>query len=61
MAIDSANNIYVADTGNDRIRRITPGGLITNVVTGLNQPQGVAFKGTILYIADTGRYFLKGL
>ena len=31
MTIDSSGNLYVADTGNHRIRRVTPGGVVTTV------------------------------
>jgi sugar lactone lactonase YvrE len=31
IAVDSTNNIYIADTQNNRIRKVTPDGLITTV------------------------------
>jgi sugar lactone lactonase YvrE len=31
IAVDSAGNVYVADTGNDTIRMITPGGLVSTL------------------------------
>ena len=31
VAVDSAGNIYIADTFNDRIRMVTPGGIITTI------------------------------
>jgi sugar lactone lactonase YvrE len=64
IAIDSTNNIYVADTGNHTIRKITPAGAVSTVVGVAGQagfapgalpgllanPQGVAVSGISLYI-----------
>ena len=69
LAVDPAGNLYIADFGNNRIRKVTPGGTISTVagtVQGfggdgglataaqLNAPQGVALdKAGNLYITDT--------
>jgi len=67
VAADAAGNIYVADSGNARVRRISPQGIITTVAGGgaglgdagpatgalLRNPQGLALDRIgNLYIAD---------
>jgi len=34
VAIDAGGNLYIADTGNGRVRRVTPGGIISTVAGG---------------------------
>jgi len=54
VAADSAGNLYVADTGNNSIRRITAAGVVSTVATGFNHPSGIAVDGSgNLYVADT--------
>src|ERR1019366_6492137 len=33
LAVDSAGDVFIADTGNNRLRRVAPGGTITTVTT----------------------------
>jgi sugar lactone lactonase YvrE/outer membrane lipoprotein-sorting protein len=44
VAVDSADNLYIADTGNNRIRKVTPAGIISTV----------AGNGTVGYNGDGG-------
>ena len=69
LAMDAARNLYVADTGNNRIRKISADGMVTTIAGGgtgadcnnctatsavLNGPLGVAVDAAgIVYIADT--------
>jgi uncharacterized protein (TIGR03437 family) len=55
VRFDAFGNLYVADTGNSRIRMVTPGGIILPVVTPvLSAPMNVIFdKSQNLYIADS--------
>jgi len=56
VAVDSQHNVYIADTGNNSIRKITPGGTITTVAgVQLSDPEYVAVDSNgSLYIADAG-------
>jgi sugar lactone lactonase YvrE len=38
VSVDSAGNLYIADTGNGVIRRVTPGGVITTMAGGGRNP-----------------------
>ncbi|CAN5504565.1 hypothetical protein BH10ACT2_BH10ACT2_10600 [soil metagenome] len=74
VAVDAAGNVYVADRGNNRIRKITPGGDVTTLAgqtlggwvddTGaaamFNHPQGVAVDtaGNV-YVADTDNHRIR--
>ena len=60
--VDSAGNVYVADTGNNAIRKITPDGTVSTITVangvagglpvGLVAPSGLALIGRTLYITS---------
>ena len=74
-ALDGAGNLYIADTGNHRIRKVDTAGVITTVAgttqgfsgdggaataAQLNQPIGAALDGAgNLYIADTDNHRIR--
>lgn len=75
LAADASGNVYVADSGNNTIRRITPGGAVSTLagtpgVTGsadgagaaaqFNAPSGVAVDGAgNVYVADSGNATIR--
>jgi class 3 adenylate cyclase len=67
LAFDRAGNLYIADTGNDRVRKVTPDGTITTAAGGgdadrLARPAAVAVDADgVLFIADTGNHRLVKL
>ena len=75
VAVDSAGNVYVADTDNALLRKITPAGTVktmagsagntgfvngTNGVARFNNPQGLAVDAASnVFIADTGNQVIR--
>jgi sugar lactone lactonase YvrE len=73
IAVDVYGDVFIADTGNNRIREVMPSGVITTFVGGasgnfnggtgtavaLNMPDGIALDASSnLYIADTAQQII---
>ncbi|HUR59358.1 MAG TPA: immunoglobulin domain-containing protein [Opitutaceae bacterium] len=75
VAVDSAFNVYVGDTGNNTIRKVTSAGVVTTFaglanstgsadglqsVARFNQPHAVALDTSgNVYVADTGNHTIR--
>ena len=60
LAVDKAGNVYVADSHNNRIRKITPAGLVITLSPELNNPTGVAVDATgTIYVADSRNHIIR--
>ncbi|MFM7009788.1 MAG: NHL repeat-containing protein [Betaproteobacteria bacterium] len=74
IAVDASGNLYVADRYNNRIRKITPAGVVTTVAggalstyvdgtgtaAGFNDPAGVTVDASgTLYVADKGNNMIR--
>ncbi len=74
VAVDTAGNLYVSDTGNHKIRKITPAGVVSTLAgagvlgfadgTGENarfrEPSGIAADATgNVYVADWGNHAIR--
>jgi sugar lactone lactonase YvrE len=73
VAVDTQGYVYVADTGNNAIRMITPGGVVTTLAGGtsgyangtgtaarFNNPQGIAVDSAgNIYVSDTGNHVIR--
>jgi sugar lactone lactonase YvrE len=77
LAVDSSGVIYVTDTGNSTIRKVTPTGTVSTFaglpgISGLgngsginalfNQPRAIAINSSgVLFVADTGNAVIRGI
>jgi uncharacterized protein (TIGR03437 family) len=77
VTVDAAGNLYIADTGNGRIRKVTPGGIISTIAgstPGFSGDAGAATEAQLsfpakaivapggdLYIVDTGNNRIRRL
>ncbi len=74
VAVDSDGNVYVADLGNHRIRKITPDGVVSTLagtgvvgfmdgmgnVAQFNYPYGVAVDSAgVVYVADSSNHRIR--
>lgn len=74
LAVDAANNLYVADAANNLIRKITPVGIVTTIAgngtigsadgkgnaASFNFPQGIVVDASgIIYVSDTGNDLIR--
>lgn len=74
IAVDSSGNVYVADSGNNTIRKITSAGVSTlagsagvagssdgmGTAASFNNPQGITVGSSgNLYVADTGNHTIR--
>lgn len=54
LATDEDGNLYISDTLQGAIRRVTPEGDVTTYASGLTEPMGLCWKDGVLYVAETG-------
>ena len=55
LAADDEGNLYVADTLNGAVRRVSGSGGLSTVIQGLSDPMGLCWRDGVLYIAETGK------
>ncbi len=73
LSVGANDNLYVADTGNQRIRKVTPTGVVTTLAgdgtwgaadgpaasASFSMPQGILAVGDVVYVGDTFNHKIR--
>lgn len=55
LAVGDDGSLYIADTGNNAIRKLSRTGAVSTWAKGLSAPTGLCWHDGALYVAETGR------
>lgn len=61
VAADPSGRVAISDTNHDRVVLADLAGNVERVVPGFEKPQGVAFGGGRLWVADTGAHSIRSV
>ena len=62
VAVDSAGDVWVADSSNGAVRKVSPEGVVTTLATGLAGPYGVATAPSgAVYVSNTNQYDIRSV
>ena len=62
VAVDGGGNVFVADSANNTLRKISAGGVVTTLpapAVAFNAPAGIATDSNGSYVADTGNQVIR--
>jgi hypothetical protein len=60
VAADAAGNLFITDSSNDQILKVSPSGVVTTIARTLNSPSSVALdRAGNLYIADSHSHRIR--
>jgi sugar lactone lactonase YvrE len=60
LALDLAGNVYVADMGNNKIRKVTPAGQVTTLAGNFDSPTALQIDGAgNLYVYEAGTFLIR--
>lgn len=54
LAVDGEGNLYVSETFQGQVRKITPAGKVTTLADRLSEPMGLCWANGALYVAECG-------